>query len=43
MYVNSYRYMRDSLVEEIGTHDELVKNGGGYARVYELQAQAFLP
>jgi ABC-type multidrug transport system fused ATPase/permease subunit len=35
--------MKDSVVEEIGTHDELLKKGGGYARIYELQAQAFLP
>ncbi|KAI5120220.1 hypothetical protein M0805_000035 [Coniferiporia weirii] len=35
-------YMRDSVVEEIGTHDSLLKRGGGYANVYTLQAQAFL-
>ncbi|THH11373.1 hypothetical protein EW145_g713 [Phellinidium pouzarii] len=35
-------YMRDSIVEEMGTHESLLKRRGGYANVYTLQAQAFL-
>lgn len=34
--------MRDSCVEEMGIHEELLKRGGGYANIYTLQAQAFL-
>lgn len=36
------RYMDDSSVVEHGTHDDLVKLNGGYARIWSLQAQAFL-
>jgi len=35
--------MKDSCIEEIGTHDSLLKADGAYARIYTLQAQAFLP
>ncbi|THH16785.1 hypothetical protein EW146_g3903 [Bondarzewia mesenterica] len=35
-------YMNDSIVEEVGTHDELLKREGEYARLWHLQAQAFL-
>ena len=36
------RYMKDSVVEERGTHTELMALGKGYAHVYSLQAKAFL-
>jgi ABC-type multidrug transport system fused ATPase/permease subunit len=37
------RYMDDAVILEEGTHDELIKKGGGYAKIWMLQAQAFLP
>ena len=36
------RYMNDSVVVEAGTHDELLNKQGEYARIWMLQAQAFL-
>ena len=36
------RYMNDSVIVEAGTHDELMKRQGEYARIWMLQAQAFL-
>ncbi len=36
------RYMNDSAVVEAGTHEELLKQDGGYANIWKLQAQAFL-
>ncbi|KAJ8457590.1 hypothetical protein ONZ45_g18253 [Pleurotus djamor] len=36
-------YMNDSVVVEEGTHDALIKKDGEYARIWKLQAQAFLP
>ncbi|KAJ6573835.1 P-loop containing nucleoside triphosphate hydrolase protein [Mycena vulgaris] len=36
-------YMDDATILEEGTHDELIKRGGGYAKIWNLQAQAFLP
>ncbi|KAK7064847.1 ABC transporter related protein [Favolaschia claudopus] len=36
-------YMNDSVILEEGTHDELIKQDGGYAKIWKLQAQAFLP
>ena len=38
----TYRYMDDSAVQEEGTHDDLLKRGGEYARIWNLQAKAFL-
>ncbi|EGO19480.1 hypothetical protein SERLADRAFT_453452 [Serpula lacrymans var. lacrymans S7.9] len=35
-------YMNDSVIEEEGTHDELLKKGGHYAKIWNLQAKAFL-
>ncbi|KAI0668740.1 P-loop containing nucleoside triphosphate hydrolase protein [Trametes maxima] len=35
-------YMNDSVIVESGTHDELLKRQGEYARLWMLQAQAFL-
>ncbi|KAM5537530.1 hypothetical protein V8D89_008857 [Ganoderma adspersum] len=35
-------YMSDSVIVEAGTHDELMKRQGEYARIWMLQAQAFL-
>lgn len=34
--------MNDSVILETGTHDELIKQGGKYAELWNLQAQAFL-
>lgn len=36
-------YMNDSVVVEEGTHEQLLKKKGEYARTWTLQAQAFLP
>nr|GAT45585.1 ABC transporter related protein [Mycena chlorophos] len=36
-------YMHDSRILEEGTHNELVQQDGGYAKIWKLQAQAFLP
>ncbi|KAI6137034.1 P-loop containing nucleoside triphosphate hydrolase protein [Pisolithus sp. B1] len=35
-------YMDDTEVQEAGTHDELIARNGEYARIWSLQAQAFL-
>lgn len=35
-------YMNDSQILETGTHEELLKREGDYARIWMLQAQAFL-
>ena len=37
------RYMNDATIVENGRHEELLKLGGEYARIWTLQAQAFLP
>lgn len=34
--------MNDSVIKEAGTHDELMKENGGYADIYNLQARVFL-
>lgn len=34
--------MDDSVVIEEGTHEQLVRKGGEYARIWMLQARAFL-
>ncbi|MFC7665205.1 hypothetical protein ACFQWF_24595 [Methylorubrum suomiense] len=31
----------DGRVQEAGTHEELVRNGGRYAELFELQAAAY--
>ncbi|KAJ6456145.1 P-loop containing nucleoside triphosphate hydrolase protein [Mycena sanguinolenta] len=36
-------YMDDSVILEEGTHNELINLDGGYAKIWNLQAQAFLP
>ena len=38
-----WRYMDETGIVESGTHDELLRGGGEYARLWTLQAQAFLP
>lgn len=38
-----HSYMNDTKIVESGRHDELIKLGGEYARIWTLQAQAFLP
>ncbi|KZT24691.1 P-loop containing nucleoside triphosphate hydrolase protein [Neolentinus lepideus HHB14362 ss-1] len=35
-------YINNSVVEESGTHEELLKKDGQYAHIWRLQAQAFL-
>ncbi|KAI9062254.1 P-loop containing nucleoside triphosphate hydrolase protein [Trametes sanguinea] len=35
-------YMNDSAIVESGTHEQLLGQGGGYANIWNLQAQAFL-
>ncbi|KAG1725553.1 P-loop containing nucleoside triphosphate hydrolase protein [Suillus paluster] len=35
-------YMDESIVQEEGTHDDLLKRGGEYARIWNLQAEAFI-
>ncbi|KAF8974059.1 hypothetical protein BDZ97DRAFT_1721915 [Flammula alnicola] len=35
-------YMDDSVVLEEGTHDQLIQHNGEYARIWMLQARAFL-
>ncbi|KIY45697.1 P-loop containing nucleoside triphosphate hydrolase protein [Fistulina hepatica ATCC 64428] len=35
-------YMNDAAVVEEGTHAELIEKGGEYARIWNLQAQAFI-
>jgi len=35
-------YMNDSAIEETGTHAELLARDGSYARIWKLQAQAFI-
>ncbi|KAF7986144.1 hypothetical protein HWV62_38510 [Athelia sp. TMB] len=42
-HADSILYMNDSVVVEEGTHDELLRRQGEYARIWGLQAQAFLP
>ena len=39
---NYLRYMNDAVVVEEGTHDLLIKYNGEYARIWKLQACAFL-
>ena len=36
------RYMNESVIVESGTHEQLLKEDGGYANIWNLQAQAFL-
>ena len=38
----SARYMDDSRIVEFGTHEQLLRADGEYARIWNLQAQAFL-
>ena len=35
--------MNDSVIVEEGDHDALIQRDGEYARIWKLQAQAFLP
>lgn len=35
------RYMDETAVVETGTHEELMKKGGDYARLWKMQAEAF--
>ncbi len=33
--------LRDGVVDDVGTHEELLRRGGHYAALYDLQARAF--
>jgi ABC-type transport system involved in Fe-S cluster assembly fused permease/ATPase subunit len=35
--------MDNAVILEEGTHNDLIKQEGGYAKIWNLQAQAFLP
>lgn len=35
--------MKDGQILERGTHDELMAADGGYAHMWKLQAEAFVP
>ncbi|KAH9891331.1 P-loop containing nucleoside triphosphate hydrolase protein [Cubamyces lactineus] len=35
-------YMNESIIVEAGTHEQLLKQDGGYANIWNLQTQAFL-
>ncbi|MEZ0165664.1 ABC transporter ATP-binding protein [Kineococcus sp. LSe6-4] len=39
--VDRIHVLRDGLVDDVGTHEELLRRGGHYAALYELQARAF--
>ncbi|KAH7105219.1 P-loop containing nucleoside triphosphate hydrolase protein [Auriculariales sp. MPI-PUGE-AT-0066] len=41
-YASQIIFMKDSRVMECGTHAELIKLDGGYAKMWKLQAQAFI-
>jgi ABC-type multidrug transport system fused ATPase/permease subunit len=34
-------YLNNAVAEELGTHEELMENGKGYARMYEIQSQYY--
>ena len=36
------RYMNDAAIVEVGTHNELMQCEGEYARLWRMQAEAFL-
>jgi hypothetical protein len=36
------RYMDDAKIQEAGTHEALLAKDGDYARIWQLQAEAFL-
>jgi hypothetical protein len=36
-------FLEQSVVKEAGCHDELVGLGGGYARMFTIQAERYLP
>lgn len=39
----SIRCMKEGKLVEQGTHDELIRKGGEYYKLHNVQAQAFLP
>ncbi|KAH9917929.1 P-loop containing nucleoside triphosphate hydrolase protein [Epithele typhae] len=41
-YADLILYMNDSVVVEAGSHEELLKREGEYAKIWNLQAKAFL-
>ncbi|KAF8228274.1 hypothetical protein L208DRAFT_1404082 [Tricholoma matsutake] len=36
-----FRCMKDGAIAELGTHEELMRLGGEYAKLYDIQANAF--
>ena len=34
-------FLQDGVIAEEGTHDELIRQGGGYARLYDVQARYY--
>ncbi|KAF8605012.1 P-loop containing nucleoside triphosphate hydrolase protein [Ceratobasidium sp. AG-I] len=40
-YADLILYLKDARVAEVGTHDELMATNGDYAKLYNVQAQAF--
>ncbi len=34
-------YLKDGVIAEEGTHDELIRLGGGYAKLYDIQARYY--
>jgi ABC-type multidrug transport system fused ATPase/permease subunit len=41
MLVSMSRCMKDGVIAESGTHDELMKLSGEYSKLYNIQASAF--
>ena len=39
--MDSNRCMNDGAIAESGTHDELLRLGGEYSKLYNIQASAF--
>ena len=42
LMVSSRRYMNESGIVEAGNHEDLLKTGGEYAKLWTMQAQAFI-
>ena len=40
-YADLILYMKDGVISESGTHEELLGVDGEYAQLYNVQAQAF--
>jgi len=42
MHTNTSRFMENSVVVEEGTHEALIEKNGEYAKLWMMQAKAFL-